>query len=226
MAQLRLDETPAMQLVAGAMLGIALYLLNFEALVGFFPGWPTCAASTRWQRTWSSASWRACCTGGSREPPRSLTVAIAIALIGTGPGLGAVPFPEPWYFTPIASNWHAIDTTICHHLLGDGHRVRRPSACSWPGRDPLTATAQAAARSLPAGEQEARVVAAGRHGGGVAAMLAPGLLVWADVIHVPKDAQVVEVVAQQWHWSYRLPGKDGKLGTCTPLRRATPTPSA
>jgi cytochrome c oxidase subunit 2 len=30
---------------------------------------------------------------------------------------------------------------------------------------------------------------------------------------VPKDAQVVEVLAQQWHWSYRLPGKDGKLGT-------------
>ena len=44
-------------------------------------------------------------------------------------------------------------------------------------------------------------------------MLAPGLLVWAKFVHVPKDAQVVEVMAQQWHWSYRLPGKDGKLGT-------------
>ena len=37
MAQLRLDETPAYALVAGAMMGIAMYLLNFEALVGFFP---------------------------------------------------------------------------------------------------------------------------------------------------------------------------------------------
>jgi cytochrome c oxidase subunit 2 len=44
-------------------------------------------------------------------------------------------------------------------------------------------------------------------------MLAPGLLVWADVVHVPQDAKVVEVVSQQWNWSYRLPGQDGKLGT-------------
>ena len=37
MAQFRLDETPAYALVAGAIMGLALYLLNFEALVGFFP---------------------------------------------------------------------------------------------------------------------------------------------------------------------------------------------
>jgi cytochrome c oxidase subunit 2 len=49
--------------------------------------------------------------------------------------------------------------------------------------------------------------------GGVAAMLAPGLLVWAQIVDVPQDARVVEAVAQQWNWSYRLPGKDGKLGT-------------
>src|SRR5206468_2231881 len=49
--------------------------------------------------------------------------------------------------------------------------------------------------------------------GGVAAMLAPGLLVWADIVHVPQEAQEVEALAQQWHWKYRLPGADGKLGT-------------
>ena len=48
---------------------------------------------------------------------------------------------------------------------------------------------------------------------GVAAMLAPGLLVWAKFVDVPEDAEVVEVMAQQWRWAYRLPGKDGKLGT-------------
>jgi cytochrome c oxidase subunit 2 len=47
---------------------------------------------------------------------------------------------------------------------------------------------------------------------GVAAMLAPGLFVWAQFVEVPNDAAVIEVVAQQWNWSYRLPGKDGKLG--------------
>ena len=44
-------------------------------------------------------------------------------------------------------------------------------------------------------------------------MLAPGLFVWAKFVNVPKDAAVVEAVGQQWHWSYRFPGKDGKLGT-------------
>ena len=48
---------------------------------------------------------------------------------------------------------------------------------------------------------------------GVAAMLAPGLFVWAKFVDVPEDAAVVEAVGQQWNWSYRLPGEDGKLGT-------------
>jgi cytochrome c oxidase subunit 2 len=47
---------------------------------------------------------------------------------------------------------------------------------------------------------------------GVAAMLAPGLVVWNQFVNVPGDAAQVEVVGQQWQWSYRLPGKDGRLG--------------
>jgi cytochrome c oxidase subunit 2 len=47
---------------------------------------------------------------------------------------------------------------------------------------------------------------------GVAAMLTPGLFVWAKFVNVPADALDVEVVAQQWNWAYRFPGKDGKLG--------------
>jgi cytochrome c oxidase subunit II len=49
-------------------------------------------------------------------------------------------------------------------------------------------------------------------GVGVAAMLIPGLFVWAQFVTVPPDATEVEVVGQQWQWSFRLPGKDGKLG--------------
>jgi len=48
---------------------------------------------------------------------------------------------------------------------------------------------------------------------GVAGMLIPGLFVWNQFVSVPHDATEVEVVAKQWNWSYRLPGKDGKLGT-------------
>ena len=37
LAQFRLDSTPGVALVAGATLGVALYLINFEVLTGFFP---------------------------------------------------------------------------------------------------------------------------------------------------------------------------------------------
>ena len=48
---------------------------------------------------------------------------------------------------------------------------------------------------------------------GVAALLAPGLIVWNQFINVPSNAIHVDVMAWQWGWQYRLPGKDGKLGT-------------
>ncbi|HWP12621.1 MAG TPA: cytochrome B, partial [Ramlibacter sp.] len=139
-------------------------------------------------------------------------MAIAIALIVLALGSVLFHFLSPWYFTPIASNWGTIDTTITITFWVTGivfvavslfmawavirYRHRHDSRASYQPENKklewwlLVGTA-----------------------GGVASMLAPGLLVWADVIHVPKDAQVVEVVAQQWHWTYRLPGKDGKLGT-------------
>jgi len=48
---------------------------------------------------------------------------------------------------------------------------------------------------------------------GVGAMLAPGLVVWHQFVTVPADATEIEVMGQQWRWSYRLPGKDGRMGT-------------
>ncbi len=44
-------------------------------------------------------------------------------------------------------------------------------------------------------------------------MLAPGLFVWGQFVTVPADASELEIIGQQWLWSFRLPGKDGKLGT-------------
>ena len=43
-------------------------------------------------------------------------------------------------------------------------------------------------------------------------LLAPGLAVWAKFVTVPEDAQAVEVLGQQWAWTYRFPGRDGELG--------------
>ena len=48
---------------------------------------------------------------------------------------------------------------------------------------------------------------------GVAALLAPGLIIWNQFITVPKNAIEIDVMAWQWGWQYRLPGEDGKLGT-------------
>jgi len=139
-------------------------------------------------------------------------MAIAIALVLLALGSVLFHFVSPWYFTPIASNWHTIDTTIAITFWVTGIvYVALSVFMAWAliryrHREGGRATYQPENKKL---EWWLLLLTAG----GVAAMLAPGLVVWADIIRVPQDAQVVEAVAQQWHWSYRLPGKDGKLGT-------------
>lgn len=139
-------------------------------------------------------------------------MAIAIALIVLALGSVLFHFLSPWYFTPIASNWDTIDTTITITFWVTGFVFVAVSVfMAWAvirfrHREAARASYEPENKKL---EWWLLVVTAG----GVAAMLAPGLLVWADIVKVPADAQVVEVVAQQWNWTYRLPGKDGKLGT-------------
>lgn len=139
-------------------------------------------------------------------------MAIALALLALALGSVLFHFLSPWYFTPIASNWHAIDTTIAITFWVTGIVFVAVSVfMAWSlvryrHRPGGRASYQPENKKL---EWWLLVATAG----GVAAMLAPGLLVWADVVHVPKEAQVVEVMAQQWNWAYRLPGQDGRLGT-------------
>ena len=137
---------------------------------------------------------------------------IAIALILLALGSVLFHFLSPWYFTPIASNWHSIDSTISITFWVTGFVFVAISlfmgwaVLRYRHRVGSRASYQPENKKL---EWWLLVLTAG----GVAAMLAPGLLVWADIVHVPKEAQVVEALAQQWHWKYRLPGADGKLGT-------------
>jgi cytochrome c oxidase subunit 2 len=60
-------------------------------------------------------------------------------------------------------------------------------------------------------------------------MLAPGLVVWKPVRHRARAMPPVEVVGQQWQWSFRLPGADGKLGaetaTSPPTIRSASSPT-
>jgi cytochrome c oxidase subunit 2 len=138
-----------------------------------------------------------------------MPLAIVLALIVFGSVL--FHFLSPWWFTPIASNWGYIDDTVnitfwitgavfaavvlfmAYCLLRFRHKPGRRAAYE------------------PENRRLESWLAIGT-GIGVAAMLAPGLVVWARYITVPADATAVEVVGQQWQWAYRLPGKDGKLG--------------
>jgi cytochrome c oxidase subunit 2 len=139
-------------------------------------------------------------------------MAIAIALVALALGSVLFHFLSPWYFTPIASNWGAIDTTIAITFWVTGIVFVAVSLfMAWALiRYRHRADARAAYEPENKKLEWWLLVFTGV---GVAAMLAPGLVVWAEVVQVPKNAQVVEVLAQQWHWSYRLPGKDGKLAT-------------
>ena len=118
---------------------------------------------------------------------------------------------SPWWWTPIASNWHYIDGTItitfwitgvvfCAVVLFMAWCVFRYRAK--PGH---RAAYEPENKRLEIGLTLATAL-------GVAAMLAPGLVVWYHFVTVPAEASEIEIVGQQWRWSYRLPGRDEVLG--------------
>jgi cytochrome c oxidase subunit 2 len=138
---------------------------------------------------------------------------MAVALILVLVALGSVAFHlvSPWWWTPIASNWEYIDHTITITFWITGvvftlvvlfmawcvfrYRHRPGSRATYEPENKKLEVWLTVATAL-----------------GVAAMLAPGLFVWNQFISVPAEAGEIEVVGQQWRWSYRLPGEDGKLG--------------
>lgn len=138
-----------------------------------------------------------------------MTMAVALLLIV----LGSVLFHvfNPWWTTPLASNWQPMDDTLAITLVITGiffiainvfvaymlvrfrHREGRRAAH----------------------EPENRKLERWLIGGttvGIMALLAPGLVVYANYVREPRDALVLEVLGQQWQWRFRFPGEDGKLG--------------
>lgn len=138
-------------------------------------------------------------------------MAIAIAVILLVIGTVLFHWLSPWWFTPIASNWDTVDDTVNVTFWVTGivfvavnlflayaiirHRHRKGVRAHYEPEN----------RKLEWGLTLATSV-------GIAAMLAPGLAVWARFVTVPEDAAVVEAVGQQWSFSYRFPGQDGVLG--------------
>src|SRR3970282_1165199 len=119
---------------------------------------------------------------------------------------------SPWWLTPLASNWGTIDDTISITFWVTGfvfvavnlfmayavirYRHRKGRRAAYEPENKKVEWWLTGLTTL-----------------GVVAMLAPGLFVWAKFVDVPENAAVFEVVGQQWHWSYRFPGKDGVMGT-------------
>ena len=139
-----------------------------------------------------------------------MTTALILALVA----LGSILFHllSPWWWTPIASNWRYIDDTIIITFWVTGAVftaiVLFMAYCVFRFRH--EAGRQAAYE--PESKRLEWWLSVGT-GVGVTAMLAPGLVVWHQFVTVPEGASEIEVVGQQWSWSYRLPGKDGRLGT-------------
>ena len=121
-------------------------------------------------------------------------------------------FLNPWQATPLASNWANIDTTLAITFLVCGiffvgimafmvyclvkYRHREGNRAHYEPESKKLETILIVATSI-----------------GICAMLAPGLIAYNDFINPPEDSMEIEVLGQQWRWSFRFPGKDGVLGT-------------
>jgi cytochrome c oxidase subunit 2 len=120
-------------------------------------------------------------------------------------------FMSPWWLTPIASNWSLLDTNLNLTFLITGvvfivlNLFFVWVLIKFRHREGRKADYEPENKKL---EWWLTIITTV----GVVAMLAPGLWAWARVVEVPEDAEVVEVVGQQWHWSFRFPGEDGVLG--------------
>jgi len=139
-----------------------------------------------------------------------MIVAFILVLVALGSVL--FHFLSPWWWTPIASNWSYIDNTLIITFWITGvvftAVVLFTAYCvfRFRHRKGIRVAYEPENKKL---EWWLTIVT----GVGVAAMLAPGLFVWNQFVTVPADATEFEVVGQQWQWSFRLPGKDGRLGT-------------
>src|ERR671916_935044 len=139
-------------------------------------------------------------------------MAVALIMVVIAVASVAFHFASPWWWTPIASNWGYVDTTLIITFWITGAVF--VAVLLFMAYCILRFRHRAGQQALYEPENKrlewwltiATAV-------GVAAMLAPGLYVWHQFVTVPADATAVEIVARQWSWSYRLPGKDGQLGT-------------
>ena len=137
---------------------------------------------------------------------------VALALILVGVGTVVFHFLSPWWWTPIASNWGYIDDTIIITFWVTGTVfvavVLFMAYCAYRYRHQEGRRAEYEPENT-----KMELWLTGLTTVGVVIMLTPGLFVWNEFVTVPEEATEVEIVGQQWQWSFRYPGEDGLLGT-------------
>jgi cytochrome c oxidase subunit 2 len=136
---------------------------------------------------------------------------LAVVLILLVVGSLVFHFLSPWTFTPLASNWSQIDFTIDVTLWVTGFVFVAVNLFMAFAIIRFRHKKHARAVYDPENKKVEWILTVFTTIG-VAAMLAPGLFVWAKFVDGPKDALEIEAIGQQWHWSYRLPGDDGEFG--------------
>ena len=118
----------------------------------------------------------------------------------------------PWYWTDIASNWGGMDDTITLTFwVGGGVFV---AVCLFMVYCVFRYSYKEGRKvEYKPEDKKLEKILTWATTLGVAALLAPGLIIWNQYVNVPKNALEIDVMAWQWGWQYRLPGEDGKLGT-------------
>ena len=118
----------------------------------------------------------------------------------------------PWWWTDIASNWGAMDDTIVLTFwIGGGVFI---AVCLFMIYCVFKFSYKEGRKvEYKPEDNKLEIILTVVTTLGVAALLAPGLIIWNQYINTPSNAINIEVMARQWGWQYRLPGEDGKLGT-------------
>ncbi|MBE9540275.1 MAG: c-type cytochrome [Proteobacteria bacterium] len=138
-------------------------------------------------------------------------MALVIVLVLLVVGSVVFHFVSPWWFTPVASNWSSIDDTIAITFYITGFVFVAVNLFLAYTIYRFRYNPNRRARYEPE-NKKLEIWLTAITAVGVAVMLAPGLVVWADFVTVPEGADEIEVVGEQWQWSYRFPGEDGVLG--------------
>jgi cytochrome c oxidase subunit 2 len=139
-------------------------------------------------------------------------MALAIALIIMVIGSVAFHFWSPWWFTPLASNWGSMDDMIVFTFWVTGfvfvviNLFIAYCVIKFRYSEDRVAAYEPENKKLEGWLTVFTAI-------GVLVLLAPGLVIYEKFINVPDEAVTVEAVGQQWSWSFRYPGADGKLGT-------------